>query len=422
MVNIESWKEKVLQMYKNGNTRTEMSEAIKKDFPELDDHKRREKVKSFLRSTDEYKQNNSKTAGTTGFTKTVKKNADGTEFHDSIITLLDGENATETEILKAHKLNPDLWTITSYSNTFWGNGDHKQYRSKITVKPKQIDDLTPEEIAKFFEDIKSPVVKRMKPKKGRCALVVNIADLHLGKLCWNGETGENYDYKIAEKRFFGAVDDIIANADWGNIDKIFFPIGNDFFNFDSPQGNTTSGTPQNNDLRWQKMFKKGKDMLIKAIEELAEFAPVEALYVPGNHDMTTSFYVVEALNAYFRNNENITVDVEAKTRKYRQYGATFIGFTHGDTDAKRLHLLMPAEARELWGQTKYHEFLTGHLHKESIHTDEIGNVIIRRTSSMVGTDAWHYQQGYVGSVKKTQHFIYDFEKGLVDIHNTVVEE
>ena len=419
MVNIESWKDRVLQMYTNGNTRGEIAEALKTDFPDLDDYKRREKARSFLRTTTEYKSANAKN---TGFSKTVKKNADGTEFHDSIITLLDGENATETDILKAHSLNPNLWAATSYSNTFWGNDNNKQYRSKVTVKKKQATDLTPEEIIKMFEVVKSPTVKRMKPKQSRCAIVVNIADLHLGKLCWNGETGENYDYKIAEKRFFETIDDIKYNVDWKKIEIIYFPVGNDFFNSDTAAGTTTKGTPQDNDLRWQKMFVKGKDMLIKAMEELAEFAPLEAMYVPGNHDLTTSFYVIQALNAYFRDNKNISVDTGAKVRKYRQYGNTLIGFTHGDTDAKRLHLLMPAEARELWGNTKYHEFLTGHLHKESIHTDEIGNVIIRRTSSMVGTDAWHSQQGYGGSVKKTQHFIYDKEKGLIDIHNTVVEE
>ena len=64
-------------------------------------------------------------------------------------------------------------------------------------------------------------------------LEVNIFDLHFGKLCWNGETGEDYDTKIASKRFHNAIDDIVGKAIFHDVDKIVFPVGNDFFNSDN---------------------------------------------------------------------------------------------------------------------------------------------------------------------------------------------
>ena len=38
---------------------------------------------------------------------------------------------------------------------------------------------------------------------------VNIADLHLGKLAWHGDTPENYDYKIARDIFYRIIAEII---------------------------------------------------------------------------------------------------------------------------------------------------------------------------------------------------------------------
>src|SRR5690606_36216509 len=108
---------------------------------------------------------------------------------------------------------------------------------------------------------------------------------------WCGETGENYDYKIAKKRFFFVLNVIIERVKGRDgIEKIVFPVGSDFFNFDTLDGTTTIGTKQDNDLRWQKLFAVGVEILIKAIDMLTEIAPVEAFLIPGNHDKMTSFY------------------------------------------------------------------------------------------------------------------------------------
>lgn len=99
-----------------------------------------------------------------------------------------------------------------------------------------------------------------------------------------------------------------------------------------------------------------------------------------------------------------------------------IGFSHGAEEGKRIHKLMQTEAREAWGRTKYHEFHLAHIHSEKAVESiaEDGGLIIRYVSSVTGTDSWHSESGFVGAVKKAQNFIYDREKGLVEILNTVV--
>lgn len=139
-------------------------------------------------------------------------------------------------------------------------------------------------------------------------LEVPIVDLHLAKLSWEPETGENYDSKIAEKRFMGVIYDVVERAQKYEFEQIVFPIGNDFFNYDDLTGSTTKGTPQDNDSRWQKLFLKGTELLVKAIDLLAQLAPVRVFQIPGNHDTTVSWYAVCYLQAWFKNHSDVKID------------------------------------------------------------------------------------------------------------------
>jgi hypothetical protein len=111
----------------------------------------------------------------------------------------------------------------------------------------------------------------------------------------------------------------------------------------------------------------------------------------------------------------VNIDISPKTRKYVEYGKNLIGFAHGQEESKRIEQVMPVEASEAWGRTRYREFLLGHLHSE--HLREIGGVKIRNVSSTTGTDSWHSRLGFVGSIKMSQCFIYHKEYGLLTIEN-----
>ena len=174
-------------------------------------------------------------------------------------------------------------------------------------------------------------------------LEVPIVDLHLAKLAWAPETGENYDIKIAEKRFMDVICDIVERAQHYEFEQVVFPIGNDFFNYDSVDGATTKGTPQDNDSRWAKMFLKGRELLITAVDLLSQIAPVKVFQIPGNHDYQASWYAIVCLHDWFRNDENVTVDISPKSRKYVEFGKCLIGFTHGDKEKKRIFGNMQVE-------------------------------------------------------------------------------
>jgi len=255
---------------------------------------------------------------------------------------------------------------------------------------------------------------------------VNIADLHLGKLCWHGDTPEDYDYKIAKSIFYNSIGEICEYLKTLPVEYIIFVWANDFFNSDTIEQTTTSGTRQDCDVRWQKMFNVGVEMLVRGIEMLSEIAPVKTFYTPSNHDEVNGYHALKYLEAWYRNDPNVGIDTDAYPRKYHLYGNTLLGYTHGEENdrgtkekASRLASLMPNEARDLWGQAIFHEFHSAHLHSEQM-IQEINGVIVRRISSPTASDTWHTKSGYIGSVRKAQTFIYDKDRGLIHTINTPV--
>jgi hypothetical protein len=251
-------------------------------------------------------------------------------------------------------------------------------------------------------------------------LSINIFDLHYGKLGWHEETGENYNHDIAEQRFFSAIEDLINKTSSFDIDKILFPVGNDFFNsdIDVPYSMTTGGTPQTNDSRYQQLFREGRKMLVSAINRLSTIAPVEVKTISGNHDTQRIFYLGDVLEVAFENNKNVSVDNSPRFRKYFQYERNLIGLTHGDKEKPAdLPLIMANEVPKLWAETHYREWHLGHEHHKKIIShkseEDFKGVNVKYMRSLSGPDSWHYGKGFVGSIKGAEAFVYDKEEGLV---------
>jgi len=253
-----------------------------------------------------------------------------------------------------------------------------------------------------------------------------IFDLHLGKLAWGEETGEDYDTKIAVARFRVALTDLIEKAKGYKIERILFPVGNDIYNSDraKPFPQTTAGTPQMDDLRWQKLFRMGIQLITEAVIQLSKLAPVDVKMVYSNHDHERVFYLGETLSAVFNNHPTVNVDNSPKMRKYYQWGECLIGLTHGHNDkSNNLPLVMAQEAKEMWGSTFYREWLLGHLHHRKQYTTDTAKdyrgVNVRYITSPSAPDAWHSERSFVGAIKGAEGFIYNKKEGIIGIviHN-----
>tara|TARA_Y100001937_G_C7136752_1_gene340404 strand:- start:17245 stop:18471 length:1227 start_codon:yes stop_codon:yes gene_type:complete len=335
---------------------------------------------------------------------------------------------TLDDLIVVSDIDLEQWDIERYNVNKWEVGStidgeiivEPLFQVKAWLKKNKSAYRTKIVKQELMRELKSyaPVYSFGKPlKEGTENLLeVNIFDLHFGKLCWGEETGDNYDTKIAYKRFVTAIKEIIQKVKPYKIARVVFPIGNDFYNADTLNNTTTAGTLQDEDVRWQKTFRAGRKMLIEGIDLLSKIAPVDVIIVQGNHDWQRSFYVGDALECWYHNNEYVNVNNNASPRKYYQYGKCLIGYTHGHNEkVADLPLIMASEQKQKWNDTFYREWHLGHLHhKREIKytsTQEYKGATIRYMRSLSGSDAWHFQKGYI-SMQGCECFIWNKKEGL----------
>ena len=156
-------------------------------------------------------------------------------------------------------------------------------------------------------------------------------DFHLGKLAWGEETGgQDYDLKIAEKLWRKTVADLLSKAElFGAPELVLFPIGQDYFHFDTPQTTTTSGTQLDSDTRWQKMYSKGVELLVWAVEQCRAIAPVKIIWIPGNHDTVLSYTATVGLAQRYAECKGVEVNLSPTRRKYFSYGSSLMASRNG---------------------------------------------------------------------------------------------
>jgi hypothetical protein len=243
-------------------------------------------------------------------------------------------------------------------------------------------------------------------------LVIDPADLHLGKLCSAFETGDEYNIDIAKQRLFEGIEGILSKVQGFNIDKILFISGNDKLHVDTPKNTTTSGTHQDTHLMWYDAFRLAVQIEREALEMLIPIAPVHYQYDPSNHDYTNGFFMAQTIEAWFSKCEGITFNTSIAHRKYFTYGENLIGSTHGD-GAKEgdLPLLMAHEAAKQWGDCKHKYFYTHHIHHKK-SKDYMG-VCVESLRSASGTDSWHHRNGYAHSPKAIEGFLHHKRHGQI---------
>lgn len=248
-------------------------------------------------------------------------------------------------------------------------------------------------------------------------LELALFDVHFGKLAHNEESGEDYDLKIAAKRYKDAVEDLLSKFNIGDIERILLPIGQDMINVDNKYGTTTSGTPQDNDTRFYKTVRTVKNLLIETINKLAVIAPVDVVVVPGNHDEQTSFMIGEMLDAYYHKTDRVNIENSASLRKYYQYGTVGILLTHGDKEKHNaLGMIFAAEKPALWADTTQRYIQIGHFHHnkkiEYLSNQDFQGFSIQILPSLSSNDAWHAGKGFL-PLKQAKAFFYTKAEGLV---------
>ena len=271
-------------------------------------------------------------------------------------------------------------------------------------------------------EIRRPIVRKpaRKPRADGWAMLV-IADPHFGKYGWRRTAGADYDLDIATRFVTEATGELLAIASQHNPERITVATLGDVFHYDSPNGTTTKGTPLERDGRLPKMLNTGTDTMLGVIDAAGNVAPCDTLVVAGNHDEALTFAFQRILMERFRNDRRVRVEQDFTSRKYLTHGGNLVGFTHGNTKARRkLPQLMAIEAAAAWAKCPYREWHTAHFHHQAAEMtrpiDTIDGVIVRTAPAICPPDDWHANEGYVGPRQAMELFLYDTAGGLASMH------
>jgi len=334
--------------------------------------------------------------------------------------LEDGLSSIQRNIYNWDKDNPHK-ALADYCEEFgipvgqvghyWYKGKHISIHAKTEGK-KTYEDLRDEIILEMEQHVPEYPKIYYTPQENPHLLVIDPADVHIGKLCSAFETGEDYDSEIAVKRVREGVEGILRKASGFKVDQILFVAGNDILHVDSPKRTTTSGTPQDTDGMWYDNFLKAKRLYVDIIQRLLHFAPVHFVYNPSNHDYMNGFFLADVIQTWFKTCSAVTFDCSIAHRKYYKYGNNLIGTTHGD-GAKNsdLPLLMAQESSADWSNTKHRYVYTHHVHHKNAK-DYIG-VTVESLRSPSGADGWHHRNGYQHNPKAIEGFLHCKDNGQV---------
>ena len=352
---------------------------------------------------------------------TTSLNADGTQSSELRAPVSQEDLHDPEYLLKLHGYDPARFELVSAKASQWGVSDSPLYSSKVVVRPIA-ETINQEDIEGWFDHLDRSYSLQTPHKlpewgEGDKLLLIPLSDLHFNMQATMFNSGNEYDCDSAEKMFFHVIRDILDETTHYRFQRILFTIGGDQMDADSPANATTKGTPQNCDKHYWDACEQMYDMTVKAVDLLASRAPVTVIYVPGNHDKQTGYKLAKYVDAWFRNDERVTVDYSPLPRHYYVFGNTLFVFTH-DADVRRLQKLIPDEARDVWGDVQYTEVFLQHLHSEALLFEE-NNMRAERLPTPVARSVWANEKGY-RALRQCKSFVYDELYGRRAVIHTVI--
>ena len=302
-------------------------------------------------------------------------------------------------------------TITMYRTKAWLK------RIDPTMNIQKIREELVEDLVPLFDSIpKTAIYPNSFQEDDEHLLEINACDLHIGKI---GIDGDEYSIDIARQRMIDALQHLVKRASGFYINQILFVVGNDFLNSDGdwPVPSTTRGTPQFNTDKHIETYRAGRKLIIECVEMLSEIAPVHIDVIPGNHDRESMMHIGDALEMFYENNENVSVNNDMRMMKAFHYGRCLIINDHGDgPKLNDLPGIVSQRYRDVWSEVRYVEVHRGHYHTNKSYkmqaVEELNGLTVRNLSSMTATDEWHDMKGYVGNIKKASAFVWNKYNGV----------
>lgn len=340
---------------------------------------------------------------------------------------------TQEKALNAAQVDTDIWEVERQKINFWevtmgksksGTGRPETYTNaqvQVWLRRRR-PSLEEDTLRSLIDEIPKLKPKAVQRKLPVAPFAQEIApfDAHIGKLAWAKETGQfDYDLKIACREFLRGVERNLHLSAGYRLARIFYVLGQDLIHSENFAGTTfKSGHVLDVDSRLPKIYKTAKLATIEAIEMCRQVAPVEVIWVPGNHDKHASMFLADVIAERFRRDRWVEVDDSPNERKCRLWGNLLVGWTHDASNNKAQPTvnLLPQYWPKEWGESVFREWHTGHKHKKQeikfapVHT--VGGVIVRQFAALSPIDAWHAEEVFTDAVPACESTLWSKDAGV----------
>jgi hypothetical protein len=321
------------------------------------------------------------------------------------------EPKTPNEIIALLGIDTTQWKLSQ----FWNKEQNNKWLVSALITRLPMEQKVQTSFMQELSTYKLPVFPKLDPaniysdSSEKVCGVISLQDLHFGKV------GNEDMHKIMEKAILYLVGKAFRNY---NMEKIIFIIGPDTLNMDTFDGTTTKGTLVENSEVATKAYVKAFNAVCSAITTLKNYCEhLEVVFVPGNHDRLSSFHMIHAAAQVFRQQFDITFNVEYSERKVITYGKCMIAVEHGDASSKNNPLVYAVEFPTEWGNTTHRILYTGHYHgrktKEVITENEEQGFVTRIIPALTSSDYYHYHNKWTGNQRSAIMHIHDATKGLI---------
>lgn len=224
-----------------------------------------------------------------------------------------------------------------------------------------------------------------------------IPDAHLGLLIDSMDTthGKEWNLKEAVKSFKASFDYLIESSP--NSDTCVISDLGDLLESDDDSNRTKrSGNILNTSDMHSRIIKETFELIVYIINKAkTKHNKVYFYSVPGNHADLIPLYLTQFLNAYYKDDKQVIIDIENKQQAYFHFGKNLLGFTHG-------HMLSPdtrcAEAmihdnRKIFSDIQYAYFHFGHYHHNK-KSQEMSLVNVEIHKNLPPTNKWASSMGF----------------------------
>lgn len=309
----------------------------------------------------------------------------------------------------AYEMADRLWIDRKNVKAAWITEKSEDSSVAVRLKFDSEEKNWNEIVAETIETMKdySPVYPNVSRSlvKDPHLLIIDPADVHIGKLSTSFQTWEEYNNQIAVQRVNEWVQWILDKSSGWNLDEIYLIWGNDILHIDSPKRQTTAWTHQDTDGMWYDNAMIARDLYIDIIEKLMVIAPVKFIYCPSNHDFVHWFFLAQIMSTWFRKAEGVRFDCSLQYMKHSQYHKNMLSFEHWDwVKQQNIAAHMATDDPQMWNDTTHRYCYLHHLHHK-ISKDQVW-VTVEHLRSPSWTDARHDRKWYKGVPKALEWFVH----------------